>query len=67
MNKQAKELMEEIASKILEENPSISLKEFMRHVDVIMAVGSLPNALFSKYRYSGKTVEEVYEEITKRN
>lgn len=39
------------------------MKEIEQEVQMIVDVATLPNALYKKYRYSGRTLEDVWNEI----
>jgi hypothetical protein len=52
------ELLEVIATDVI---------KFHRILEQIMTVSTLPPALYEQYRRSGKTMEEVYREITSNN
>lgn len=64
--KQVEKSLKESIREFLESHPGISYEDYMKHVEMITTVAFLPPPLFMKYRDSGKSVEEVYEEITSR-
>lgn len=50
------------------ENPQIdTLEKFEQVMKMVIAVGCLPPAIYQGYRNSGKSVEQVYEEIMTKN
>lgn len=53
--------------KIKPSRKSMTIAEIEEHIEMVTTVAMLPAALYQKYRRSGKTVEEVYKEITSKN
>lgn len=61
--KQVEESFRQFVKEFLKDNPGISYSDYMKHVEMVTTVGLLPPVLFQKYKDSGMTVEEVYNEI----
>jgi hypothetical protein len=55
----------QIVAEFCRENPHIdTLEKFEQVMKKILVVSCLPPALYQRYRNSGKTFDQVYEEIT---
>lgn len=59
--------MDKTVAEFAKANPMVTLKEFEEIIKMAVTVAFIPQPLFEKYRNSGKSVQEVYKEITSHN
>jgi hypothetical protein len=57
--------IQKLVAEFCRENPQIdTLEKFEQVMDKVIVVACIPPALYQRYRNSGKTFDQVYEEIT---